>query len=183
MDVKLIKTKGLIRWLQVFCLYRQAFPPAERKPFSRIRSTVKAGKCDLWTILDDGRFAGFASTVNGPQQVMLDYLATLPNLRGAGIGTRALRLFLAQYPGKGVFVEIESPFADAEDRDLRLRRKAFYGACGLEPMGVTAMVFGVEMELLGKDCMLDYTAYHAFYRDNYSPWAAEHLSPLPYPET
>jgi len=38
------------------------------------------------------------------------------------------------------------------------------------------------MELLGKDCMLDYAAYHAFYRDNYSPWAAEHLAPLPYPE-
>ena len=183
MDVKLTKIAGLVQWLQVWRLYRQAFPPAERKPFSRIRRMVKSGGTDLWYITADGRFAGFAATVNGPDTVMLDYLAICPAFRNGGIGTRALRIFLDSYPGKGLFVEIESPFAQTEDRTLRLRRKAFYQACGMEPMGVVAMVFGVEMELLGKGCKMDFQGYQRFYHDNYSPWAAEHLSPLPYPET
>lgn len=42
-------------------------------------------------------------------------------------------------------------------------------------MGVFVELFGVDMELLGFDCSLTFEEYHAFYRDNYSAWAAEHV--------
>ena len=45
----------------------------------------------------------------------------------------------------------------------------------MEPMGTEADVFAVRMELLGTRCHLDFESYRNFYRDNYSPWAAEHI--------
>ena len=97
----------------VFMLYRSAFPRCERKPFGRITSMVKAGRADLWTIRKDGRFAGFAATVNGPQVVLLDYLVVAKQFRGRGVGTGAMGLLNESYRDRGFFVEIESTFADA----------------------------------------------------------------------
>jgi len=47
-----------------------------------------------------------------------------------------------------------------------------------------ADVFGIKMELLGKNCRedLDFQRYRDFYRDFYKPWAAEHILPAEYPE-
>ena len=57
---------------RVYLLYLRAFPASERKPFSKIVSMAKEGRTDLWIIRKDGRFAGFASTVNSPELVLLD---------------------------------------------------------------------------------------------------------------
>ena len=43
------------------------------------------------------------------------------------------------------------------------------------PMGTEADVFGTRMELLGVRCHLDFEDYRSFYREHYSPWAAEHI--------
>ena len=159
----------------VFMLYRSAFPRCERKPFGRITSMVKAGRADLWTIRMDGRFAGFAATVNGPQVVLLDYLAVAKQFRGMGVGTGAMGLLDEAYRDRGFFVEIESTFENAPNAREREKRKQFYVNCGMEPMGTDVDVFGVRMELLGTRCHLDFESYRNFYRDNYSPWAAEHI--------
>ena len=159
----------------IFMLYRSAFPRCERKPFSRITSMVKAGRADLWTIRMDGRFAGFAATVNGPQVVLLDYLAVKKHFRGMGVGTGAMGLLNESYRDRGFFVEIESTFENAPNARERQKRKEFYVNCGMVPMGTEADVFGVRMELLGIRCHLDFESYRNFYRDNMSPWAAEHI--------
>ena len=66
-------------------------------------------------------------------------------------------------------------FEDAENLRERQKRKQFYVNCGMEPMGTEADLFGVRMELLGVRCHLDFESYRSFYRDHYSPWAAEHV--------
>ena len=159
----------------IFHLYRTAFPRNERKPFRRITSMVKEGKADLWTIRRDGRFAGLAATVNSPKIVLLDYFAVKKSLRGLGMGSEALRKLMEHYRDRGVFVEIESTFAEAENHEVRQKRKKFYVNCGMEPMGTEAELCGVRMELLGVRCHLDFESYRSFYRDYYSPWAAEHI--------
>ena len=159
----------------IFMLYRTAFPRCERKPFRRITSMVKAGRADLWTIRMDGRFAGFAATVNGPQVVLLDYLAVKKHFRGRGVGTGARGLLDEAYRDRGFFVEIESTFENAPNAREREKRKQFYVNCGMEPMGTDVDLFGVRMELLGTRCHLDFESYRNFYRDNYSAWAAEHI--------
>lgn len=176
-SITLSPPKTLVHWLQIILLYYRAFPASERKPFSIILSMYRKGKTDLWCILQKGRCVGFASTVNGDCLILLDYFAVSPQCRGAGIGTSALLQLLQQYSGQGLFVEIESTAPAGADQQLRIRRKQFYCSCGMEPLNVSADVFGVRMELLGANCQLDFSGYKDFYRTYYSPWAAEHIHP------
>jgi len=159
----------------LFGLYRTAFPPNERKPFRTILRMAREGRADLWTIRCDGRFAGLAATVNGPDIVLLDYFAVKKSLRGRGVGSAALRQIDGQYPDRGFFIEIESTFEDADNREQREKRKKFYVNCGMVPMGTEADVFGIRMELLGVRCHLDFEDYRSFYREHYSPRAAAHI--------
>ena len=159
----------------IFALYRRAFPPSERKPFSIIVKMARTGRVDLWTFRRGGRFAGFAATVNGRELVMLDYFAVKEDLRGRGLGSAALKKLMEHYGSRGFFVEIESTFEAAENMTQRKRRKEFYVNCGMVPMGTEADVFGVRMELLGIRCHLDFEGYRNFYRESLSPWAAEHI--------
>ena len=159
MKVTLRAPANPLDWLCIRLLYRQAFPRCERKPFKMIRNMHHEGR----------------TTINSTDIILLDYLAVSKKKRSLGVGSAMLQGLLALYEGRGLFVEIE-----ATDRDdptgEKARRKAFYLRNGLEEMHVTAMLFGVRMELLGRGCTLDFDAYHDFYRDNYSAWAAEHVT-------
>ncbi len=177
MNIKLEKPQNSLHWLQIHGLYLTAFPAMERKPFAKIRKMYSQGRADVWRILCYGKFAGFAATVNGEDLILLDYLAVGKAHRGTGIGSGAMALLLEQYQDKGFFVEIESTREPGPDLAARQRRKRFYLAAGLEELNVYAHVFEVRMELLGIRCRLDFADYQNFYRDYYSPWAAEHLQP------
>lgn len=164
-----------LQWLRIYRLYHSAFPRSERKPFSMIRAMQKKGKSDVWYCENDGKFAGLVVTINGSDKVLLDYLAVNKKCRGQGVGSKLLRQMRQQYAGKGIFLEIETVRSTAENYEERKRRKRFYLSNGMTELGVFVELFGVEMELLGSDCKLTFDEYHAFYRDNYNAWAAEHV--------
>ena len=162
-------------WADIYRLYHSAFPRSERKPFSMILKMQQQGKTDVWYFRREGRFAGMIITINGPQHILLDYLAVAEKHRGTGIGTEILQLMRRHYVGKGVFLEIESVYERSKNQAERLRRKHFYEKSGMKSMGVFVWLFGVKMELMGFDCKLSFEEYHAFYRDNYNEWAANHI--------
>ena len=143
-----------------------------------IRRMTKLGKTDSWCLMQNGAFVGLGITINGSDTILLDYFAVVKNCRGRGIGTTALGVLMEQYRDKGFFLEIESTHEDAPNLVQRQKRKRFYLAAGREELGVQAKLFGVNMELLGVRCSLDYPSYRAFYRDNYNAWAAEHILPI-----
>lgn len=175
MEIVLQKPQGLNDWLRLRTLYHSAFPAEERKPFSKIHRIFREGRADIWCILADKHFAGFATTVNGGDLILIDYFAVSKRLRGRGIGRAAMECLLALYHDKGVFLEIESTDRPGLDQSQRMKRKEFYLSCGFEDLGVKAKVFSVYMELLGIRCRMDFAGYRAFYRDHYSGWAADHL--------
>lgn len=180
-DFVVKKASSPLHWLAIYRLYRRAFPWNERKPFGIILSMHRKGKTDVWYYQSKHRFAGFATTINDESLILLDYLAVIENARGRGIGSRILQHLMNHYSGKGFFVEIESEFEETPDQEERIRRKQFYLRNGMEPSHVMASVFGVKMELLCKGCCVDFNRYHAFYRDNYSPWAASNIVEAEYP--
>ena len=167
--------KGLLQWTEVYCLYQKAFPASEKKPFSMIWKMHKKGASHVWRFTREGKFAGIIITINGEKQILLDYLAVDEKQRGTGIGSEILALMRQHYAGKGVFLEIESVYEDCENKAERIRRKHFYEKAGMKSMEVFVWLFGVKMELMGFDCSLTFEEYHAFYRDNYNQWAAEHI--------
>ena len=175
MEIVLQKPQGMHDWLRLQRLYVNAFPSAERKPFSRIRQMFREGKADVWCILSGDDFVGLATTVNGDDLILIDYFAITKKRRGQGLGKAAMECLLELYRDKGVFLEIESPDRPGLDQAQRKKRKEFYCGCGFTDLGVKARVFGVPMELLGIGCQMDFDGYKTFYRDHYSGWAADHL--------
>lgn len=167
--------KGLCQWADIYKLYQNAFPASEKKPFSKIVKMYCKGTTDVWRFTRNGRFVGIIITINGAEHILLDYLAVEETQRGVGIGTEILQLMRAHYTGKGVFLEIESVYEECENREERIRRKHFYEKCGMKSMEVFVWLFDVKMELMGFDCQIAYEDYHAFYRDNYNQWAADHI--------
>ncbi len=167
--------KGIKQWAEVYTLYQKAFPASEKKPFPIIIKMYRKGVTDIWRFTREGSFAGIIITINGETHILLDYLAVDERQRGTGIGSEILDLMRSHYAGKGVFLEIESVWEVCDNREERIRRKHFYEKCGMESMEVFAWLFGVKMELMGFNCKLTYEDYHAFYRDNYGPWAADHI--------
>ena len=161
-------------WLHILLLYRRAFPRSERKPFKMIRRMHRAGRTDVWLAEQDGRFAGLGITINGSEIILLDYLAVHEKCRDKGVGSAMLAALYEKYAGLGFFLEIEAPDRD-DPTGIKARRKAFYLRNGLTEMHVTANLFGVRMELLGRGCNLDFDSYRAFYHDHYNAWAAEHV--------
>lgn len=169
-------------WINLYKLYIEAFPPAERKMFRRILKCYFKRTTDIWCIKQKGRFVGFATTINGDNLVLLDYLATTDKVRNKGIGAVAVRELLNIYKGQGFFVEVESPYEEGEDQEIRQRRKAFYLRNGLVQLNVMAEVFGVKMELLGNNCHMTYDRYKQFYHDYYSEKAASRVKPEIHPD-
>ncbi len=172
------QAQGFLQWLKIRKLYKRAFPRAERKPLSIIKSMQKNKKSDVWFFEKDGSFVGFAATINGDGIILLDYLAVDAAHRGMGIGSEILQTLRRKYAGKGVFAEIERVKADADPSDHRWKRKQFYITNGMNELDVYAKVFGVEMELMGWNCRMDFNAYQSFYRDYYSEFAAKNLVPI-----
>ena len=167
--------RGLKQWAEVYVLYQKAFPKSEKKPFSMILSMYRKGKTHVWRFERNGSFAGIIITINGGDTILLDYLAVAETRRGTGIGSEILKLMREEYAGKNVFLEIESVYEDCDNKAERLRRKHFYEKCGMESMDVFVWLFGVKMDLMSFGCKLTYEEYHAFYRDNYNQWAADHI--------
>ena len=178
MDIVLEKPREYFDWLRMYALYISAFPASERKPFGIIRSMYNQGRTDVWRILRDGKFVGFACTANGRDLILLDYLAVTKRQRGSGVGSGAMAALMAQYGKFGFFVEIETTKKDSPDRIVREKRRRFYENAGMIDLGVSAQVFGVEMDLLGVRCAMTFEDYQKFYRDYYSPRAAQHLEPM-----
>lgn len=176
------KPSSLIHWLRIYKLYRQAFPRYERKPFAIIRSMYKKGNTDIWHFEKEGKFSGFVFTVNRENAILIDYLAVTSNSRGKGIGSEIIAQMRNHYTPKGIFVEIESVFAKCDNVEERLRRKEFYLKNGMIPMKVMVVLFGVEMELLGIDCKLNFDEYFEFYHDVYGGMADKHVWEAQWPE-
>jgi len=177
MNIEVRPVKGLMEWLRIRILYRFSFPLSERKPFAIIRRMYRKGKTDVLCAFAGGRFAGFAATINGRDKTLLDYLAVRHRFRNAGIGSAMLAHMFRLYEATGLFVEIENAFEACSNPDERKRRRNFYIKNGMEALNVFACVFGVNMELLGFRTKLDFQSYRAFYGENYSQYAADHILP------
>ncbi len=188
-EIRKIRTAS--EWKNMYRLYKEAFPRAERKPFLIFLSTWRKGKTDVWYAEEiiqtknstRKRFLGFATTLNGESEILLDYLAVKKSVRGRGIGSRILQTLLSSYCGKGFFVEIEGVYENgAGNLSERMRRRDFYVKNGLRTLNVVADVFGIQMELLGCNMIMDFQGYNDFYKNNYSAFAAKNVTRINPPE-
>lgn len=111
-------------------LYREAFPPEERRPWSDTEEMGQFMRANplmhVKTIETNGDFAGFMIYWSLTKNlVYVEHLATLPHLRGNGLGAKLLTS-LRTDPDTQILLEVEPP-AD----ELTRRRVGFYNRLGL----------------------------------------------------
>lgn len=172
------QARTITQWLRIYKLYQISFPRSEKKPFSKIVSTHKRGITDVWYLEENNEFIGMAITINGDDLILLDYFAVAKKKRGQGIGSRILKKLQEHYHEKGILLEIERTDMKADNLDERIRRKQFYQANNFVPMDFRIKFFGVDMEVMGYNCKVNYKEYHNFYRFYYSEWDAGNMKEM-----
>ena len=124
------------------------FPAEELRPEWTFRNMLESGACRFYGLFRGESLAAYADIVRGPGSDLLDFFAVMPELRGTGVGTAALRALTA-VSGE-LILEVEAPGAahDGETELLRRRRIEFYKRSGAVETGVSGSALGVEFLIL-----------------------------------
>ncbi len=112
---------------QFIALYESAFPANERRPTAQ-ELALDDPRFEMRIIRHEGNFAGFITLWHFADFVYVEHFATLPELRGHGLGSRTLQT-LRHESTKPVVLEVELP-----ENDIALRRMAFYKRAGFVEM-------------------------------------------------
>lgn len=163
--MKIIKATDEKRLKLIEDLYLRAFPKSERKPFSLIIKKQAEGTMELLSIEEENNFLGLAIFAHEKDIALLDYFAISDEMRGQGIGSRAIKALQKIYAGKRLVLEIETTKKPCDDLEMREHRKAFYLRNGLHTMDFDVNLFGVEMEILSNSDHLNYTEYLEVYKN------------------
>ncbi len=110
---------------KIKALYVEAFPENERFSFSMMINNEK-GCYETFGFYKDGVFCGFAIFLNSGDVSHIIYFATLPELRGKGLGAKALGALARIKAGQKIIVDIEREMPGLEENEIRRRRKNFY---------------------------------------------------------
>ncbi len=169
-------------------LYINAFPQCERKPFKIMLEGQERGAVDIWYIADTENneeteeFAGLAITMKTKDLVLLDYFAIDSLKRACGYGSKALALLQEKYSSKRFFLEIENVYGQADNQELREKRKQFYIKNNMKELGMSANIYGTPMEILVHGCTLSYEEYLSVYSDVYGQDRLANIQYIPYDE-
>ena len=163
--MRIIKATDDKRLKYIENLYLRAFPESERKPFALMVEKQREGTMELLSMEEDGRFLGLAIFAYDKDIALLDYFAVTEELRGQGIGSRAIKALQKIHTGKRFVLEIETTKKPCKDLEMREHRKAFYLRNGLHTMNFDVDLFGVEMEVLSNAEVLNFDEYLDVYKN------------------
>lgn len=147
---------------ELITLYKEAFPPEEKKPWELIEQLFAEKKMEVLAIVENGTFIGLALNMLYGNQALLDYFAIAKDKRESGYGSQAIRLLQKRFEDKTYILEIELPLSSAPNLTERMRRKSFYLRNGLKETRVYANVYQTDFELLTPDGKLTYNEYFSF---------------------
>jgi len=178
--LKLIPAADPVLLDKIKTLYLEAFPSYERKPFDLMLKKCDEGFMRIFAIINTDengseRFIGEAIFILYGRIALLDYFAIVPELRGKGFGTSAMKLLCGYFPDRVLLLEIEDPGAECDNRDQRIRRLDFYRACGLQPMNYLVCLYGVDMMILTFGEPVNFEEYHEIFVHAFSPQSATNI--------
>ena len=94
-------------------LMKDAFPPEERRPLAEQRDYADHNPLFRpHVVLDNGKFAGLLNFWQLNGFLYAEHLATLPALRGGGLGKRIMEQFIQLAGQLPIVLEVEPPTDD-----------------------------------------------------------------------
>jgi ribosomal protein S18 acetylase RimI-like enzyme len=121
-------------------IFEEGFPPEEREPTGELLRSIEAGGRDCYLLRAGGEVAALAVLLRlrSGEADVLEYLVVDAPLRGRGLGGRLLchvrsELTRTSPASRGIVLEVEDPDGvEGPERELRMRRIAFYERAGAE---------------------------------------------------
>lgn len=133
---------------KIEALNEEAFPEAERTPYEGMLAAGKADCGELFAILDERKFIGFAYLLWQDEILYIYYLAVLPELRGKGYGSRILDTLKGSFPDMILVLSAETPEDRDDASDQKVRRIEFYKKNGFEIEGKPQSWHGIYFDTL-----------------------------------
>ena len=112
-------------WDAALSMYSQSFPRFERADTKVLLSHLERDDTE-WLGIYDPDLRGIVYSLFNDRIAYMLYLAVAPGNRGSGLGSKALDAFAQRYPGRKLFLDIESPYEGLPDSEIRARRRSFY---------------------------------------------------------
>ena len=131
---------------------REAFPPAELKPFSAMEALMGKGIYDPLCPQDEkGTALGYLLLWKhrDARFLLIDYLCVPAKRRNGGIGAKLLQAVFDYYPASTVFLgESEAPPGTREADGMICRRLKFYARNGARTLGYDTALFGAHFKTI-----------------------------------
>lgn len=108
---------------KAFALYATSFPQYEQRLSLSQRRILSHPQYHCDVILSDNRFCGILFYWEIGQLCYIEHFAVLSSLRGQGIGSQVMRVFLSEHPR--TLLEIDPPSDTTSSR-----RQQFYASLG-----------------------------------------------------
>lgn len=135
-------------WKEIKEIYLEAFPKSERKPFFTVRHSVKKGKAQLLTAMDNGILQGFVMVIPYGNMVMVDYLAVSGKIRSRGTGSNIMQEVCKRFSDKKIVLLIEKLDDNAENKEQRIARRKFYLKNGFSFSDIYITGYSGNLEVL-----------------------------------
>jgi GNAT superfamily N-acetyltransferase len=146
-------------WKEIKEIYFEAFPKSERKPFFTIRHSVKKGKAQLLTAMENGILQGFVMMIPYRDMLMVDYLAVSGKIRSQGTGSKILQEVCRHFSDIKIILLIERLDDSAKNKEQRIARRKFYFKNGFTSSEIYITGHSGNMEILNFGGMVSLQEY------------------------
>lgn len=152
--------------LKMAALNEEAFPENERVSIYDLYRFGADGSMDMLGIYNDAdEFAGFFVIRKFRHFAYIAYFAVCAEKRSQGIGSTALRLLKAYYPGRQIMVDFESAVPESPNYAERIRRRRFYYRNGFFETGWYQFYMETEFEIACSVPEFDKSGFDALIAD------------------
>lgn len=109
-------------------IYTEALPPSEQKPRVDLEDMLANNNYYFYALKNDSIVIGFAIVYSpsNSDYYLLEYMAIDRNIRSGGYGGKLFDSMVEIFHNKHMVIEIESPYQQSEDHEIRQKRKVFY---------------------------------------------------------
>lgn len=144
-------------------IYLSAFPKEDRMPFWMMILMSYLWNTEFLAFYDKNDLCGFVYMATIRRQTFVMFFAVSENLRSKGYGSQILTQLQALYPKNKIVISIEPYDENAEDIELRLRRKKFYLDNGYVETGCFMKLGGKKQEIIIKNGVFKIPEFKLFF--------------------
>ena len=144
-------------------IYISAFSKEDRMPFWMTILMSYLWNTEFLAFYDKNDLCGFVYMATIKRQTFVMFFAVPENLRSKGYGSRILTEIQSLHPKNKILISIEPCDENAEDIELRLRRKKFYLNNEYIETGYFIKLGGKKQEIIIKNGVFNKREFKLFF--------------------